>query len=79
MAREKAANNKSAKVKAAELLAQMGNQPSPIDEETICESVRKTGRAVIVHEARPEERPQGISALVDLDDEQQFSGRIIWL
>lgn len=35
--------------------------------------------AVIVHEARPEERPQGISALVDLDDEQQFSGRIIWL
>ncbi len=34
MAREKAANNKSAKVKAAELLAQMGNQPSPIDEET---------------------------------------------
>ncbi|MDR1934827.1 MAG: RNA polymerase sigma factor RpoD, partial [Candidatus Accumulibacter sp.] len=35
MAREKAANNKSAKVKAAELLmAQIGNQPSPIDEET---------------------------------------------
>lgn len=34
MAREKAATNKSAKVKAAELLAQMGNQPSPIDEET---------------------------------------------
>jgi RNA polymerase primary sigma factor len=34
MAREKAANNKSAKVKAAELLAQMGNPPSPIDEET---------------------------------------------
>ncbi len=34
MAREKAANNKSAKVKAAELLAQMGNQPSQIDEET---------------------------------------------
>ena len=34
MAREKAANNKSAKVKAAELLAQMGNQPSPIDDET---------------------------------------------
>ena len=34
MAREKAANNKSAKIKAAELLAQMGNQPSPIDEET---------------------------------------------
>ncbi len=34
MAREKAANNKSAKAKAAELLAQMGNQPSPIDEET---------------------------------------------
>ena len=35
MAREKAANtNKSAKAKAAELLAQMSNQPSPIDEET---------------------------------------------
>ena len=34
MAREKAVNNKSAKVKAAELLAQIGNQPSPIDEET---------------------------------------------
>ena len=35
MAREKAANtNKSAKAKAAELLAQMGNQPSPVDEET---------------------------------------------
>ena len=34
MAREKATNNKSAKVKAAELLAQIGNQPSPIDEET---------------------------------------------
>ena len=34
MAREKAANGKSAKVKAAELLAQIGNQPSPIDEET---------------------------------------------
>ncbi|MDR2614367.1 MAG: RNA polymerase sigma factor RpoD, partial [Candidatus Accumulibacter sp.] len=34
MAREKAANNKSTKVKAAELLAQIGNQPSPIDEET---------------------------------------------
>ncbi len=35
MAREKAANtNKSAKAKAAELLAQISNQPSPIDEET---------------------------------------------
>ncbi|MDR0440203.1 MAG: RNA polymerase sigma factor RpoD [Candidatus Accumulibacter sp.] len=36
MAREKAANNKSAKAKAkaTELLAQIGNQPSPIDEET---------------------------------------------
>jgi RNA polymerase primary sigma factor len=34
MAREKAANNKSAKVKAAELRAQIGSQPSPIDEET---------------------------------------------
>ncbi|MDR3220888.1 MAG: RNA polymerase sigma factor RpoD, partial [Candidatus Accumulibacter sp.] len=34
MAREKAANNKSAKVKAAELLAQIRNQPSPIDDET---------------------------------------------
>jgi RNA polymerase primary sigma factor len=34
MAREKAANNKATKVKAAELLAQIGNLPSPIDEET---------------------------------------------
>jgi RNA polymerase primary sigma factor len=34
MAREKAANNKATKAKAAELLAQIGNQPSPIDEET---------------------------------------------
>jgi RNA polymerase primary sigma factor len=34
MAREKATSNKSAKVKAAELLAQIGSQPSPIDEET---------------------------------------------
>ena len=34
MAREKAASNKSAKVKAAELLAQIGSQPSPIDDET---------------------------------------------
>lgn len=34
---------------------------------------------VIVHQARPEERPQGISALVDLDDEREFFGRIIWL
>ncbi|MDR2112251.1 MAG: RNA polymerase sigma factor RpoD, partial [Candidatus Accumulibacter sp.] len=35
MAREKAASNKSAKAKAAELLmAQIDNQPSPIDEET---------------------------------------------
>jgi RNA polymerase primary sigma factor len=34
MARKKAVNNKSAKVKAVELLAQMVNQPSPIDEET---------------------------------------------
>ncbi|MDR0379995.1 MAG: RNA polymerase sigma factor RpoD [Candidatus Accumulibacter sp.] len=34
MARERTVNNKSAKLKAAELLAQIGNQPSPIDEET---------------------------------------------
>ena len=33
MAREKAVTNKSAKAKAAELLAQIGNQPSPVDEE----------------------------------------------
>ena len=34
MAREKAASSKSAKAKAAELLAQIGNQPSPTDDET---------------------------------------------
>jgi RNA polymerase primary sigma factor len=34
MAREKVASSKSAKVKAAELLAQIGSQPSPIDDET---------------------------------------------
>ena len=34
MAREKAATNKSAKAKAADLLAQIGSQPSPVDEET---------------------------------------------
>ena len=34
---------------------------------------------VIVHRARPEEKPQGISALVDLDGERRLSGRIIWL
>jgi RNA polymerase primary sigma factor len=34
MARKKAANNKAAKIKAVELLAQMVSQPSPIDEET---------------------------------------------
>jgi len=34
MAREKAASSKSAKVKAAELLAQISNQPSPVDDET---------------------------------------------
>ena len=34
MAREKAASSKSAKAKAAELLAQIGNQPSPNDDET---------------------------------------------
>jgi RNA polymerase primary sigma factor len=33
MAREKAPSNKSAKAKAAELLAQIGSQPSPADEE----------------------------------------------
>ena len=33
MAREKAANTKAAKAKAAEILAQAGNQPSPADEE----------------------------------------------
>ena len=34
MAREKATSNKTAKAKAAELLAQISNQPSPDDEET---------------------------------------------
>ena len=34
MAREKAASSKSAKAKAAELLAQISNQPSPTDDET---------------------------------------------
>ena len=34
MAREKATSSKTAKAKAAELLAQIGNQPSPVDEET---------------------------------------------
>ncbi len=34
MAREKATSNKTAKAKAAELLAQMSNQPSPDDDET---------------------------------------------
>ena len=34
MAREKAASTKSAKARAAELLAQIGNQPSPVDDET---------------------------------------------
>jgi RNA polymerase primary sigma factor len=33
MAREKAVNNKSAKAKAADILAQVGSQPSPADEE----------------------------------------------
>src|ERR1035437_5285584 len=34
MAREKVVSIKSAKAKAAELLAQIGNQPSPVDDET---------------------------------------------
>ena len=34
MAREKVASIKSAKAKAADLLAQISNQPSPVDEET---------------------------------------------
>ncbi|MFZ4535335.1 RNA polymerase sigma factor RpoD [Propionivibrio sp.] len=34
MAREKATTSKTAKAKAAELLAQIGNQPSPVDDET---------------------------------------------
>src|SRR5664279_6493298 len=34
MAREKAASTKSAKARAAELLAQIGSQPSPVDDET---------------------------------------------
>ena len=34
MAKEKAASSKTAKAKAAELLAQIGNQPSPTDDET---------------------------------------------
>ena len=33
----------------------------------------------IVHEARPAERLQGISALIDLDSAQNYAGRIIWL
>lgn len=33
----------------------------------------------IVRQARPEEVPQGVSALVDLDMERHFAGRIIWL
>ncbi len=35
--------------------------------------------AVIVRQARPELQPQGISALIDLDAEKRFSGRILWL
>ncbi|MBS1227548.1 MAG: polymerase, sigma 70 subunit, RpoD [Proteobacteria bacterium] len=34
MAREKVVSSKSAKAKAADLLAQIGSQPSPIDDET---------------------------------------------
>ena len=34
MAREKVTSSKSAKAKAADLLAQISNQPSPVDEET---------------------------------------------
>lgn len=34
---------------------------------------------VIVREARPEAKVEGISALIDLDAGKQFSGRIIWL
>lgn len=34
---------------------------------------------VIVREARREDEPQGISALVDLGSAQNLSGRIIWL
>ena len=34
MAKEKAVIHKTAKAKAAELLAQIGNQPSPVDDET---------------------------------------------
>ena len=33
----------------------------------------------IVRAAREEEKPQGISALVDLDSPMNFPGRIIWL
>ncbi len=34
---------------------------------------------VIVRAARPEAKPQGISALIDIDSLQNFPGRIIWL
>ena len=34
MAREKGSSSKSAKAKAAELMAQIGVQPSPVDDET---------------------------------------------
>lgn len=33
----------------------------------------------IVHEARPERKPQGISALIDPVSLQNRAGRIIWL
>lgn len=33
----------------------------------------------LVRAAREEARPQGISALIDLDSAQNFPGRIIWL
>ena len=47
MAREKVASNKSAKAKAADLLAQISNQPSPVDEET-----RKTRLKTLIIWAR---------------------------
>lgn len=36
-------------------------------------------KPIIVHPALPAERPQGISALADLDTDRRFPGRIVWL
>ncbi|MCR6499184.1 hypothetical protein MUO32_09095 [Shinella sp. CPCC 101442] len=34
---------------------------------------------VIVRAGREDQKPQGISALIDLDSAENFHGRIIWL